>query len=132
MLVVAYDSDCGACSRFRSVVGLLDYGRRLRFMDLKQADRVGLLDDVPRSERFASFHLVDTGGRTVSGAEALSSLARLFPGGRVFALVLGRKGMPSAMAAFAYGVLSRLHESGSCSTSGKPSGGPTRRNALAL
>jgi predicted DCC family thiol-disulfide oxidoreductase YuxK len=111
---VAYDSECGPCTRFREAVEFLDAKGSIAFVGLGQADRSGLLEPVEVSRRRASFHLISPEGRVWSGARALPPLAGILPGGSGVSYVLGRNPMAFRLAAFAYEVLSRLHDSGSC------------------
>lgn len=112
--VLAYDADCGPCTRFRRVVGFLDAGRRISFISLTQADRDGVLDQVPAVMRHRSFHLAIPGGRVLSGAEAIPPLVRVLPAGRVVSRAMATApGVPRTVR-FVYGVFSRLHDSGAC------------------
>jgi predicted DCC family thiol-disulfide oxidoreductase YuxK len=56
--VMAYDADCGPCSRFKSVIDLLDRYHWIDFILLTEADKLGILNRVPQSMRFKSFHLI--------------------------------------------------------------------------
>lgn len=114
MNVLAYDSDCGPCRSFRIAVGALDVRRRMRFMDLREADEAGLLYGVPSKARYASFHLIDEHGRARSGADAIPELASLLPGGRATSLALGSNPILLRASRMAYDVLSRLHGAGAC------------------
>ena len=124
--VVAYDAGCGPCSRFKAILGFLDVRHNLTFVSLQDAERAGLLDGIMPLQRYASFHLVSsTGGAPPrSGADALLPL---------FGALLGRgatttttmtlsphplESVPGLKAglAFAYSILSRLHDVGACST----------------
>jgi len=112
--VLAYDSGCGPCTRFRDVIGLLDAGRRMHYIPLEQADREGLLVPVPPPKRFASFHLIAPSGRVWSGPSALPILISLLPGGRVPSIVVRANPLVSRWTTFVYTVLSRLHGAGAC------------------
>ncbi len=111
---LVYDSGCGPCTRFKNAVKFLDAYHRLEGQSLLDADRDGLLDEVPVSRRHRSFHLVFPGGEVLSGADALPELIRLLPSGGmvaglVYATPVGRWSM-----AFVYSTFVRLHDSGSC------------------
>ena len=45
--ILAYDSDCGPCTRFRHIVEILDKYERIDFVLLTKADEEGLLDEIP-------------------------------------------------------------------------------------
>ena len=110
---LAYDADCGPCSRFKRVVGVLDSRRRIAPISLARADADGILDGVPASRRHSSFHLVAPDGQVLSGAAAIPALVRMLPGGRIPSLMLMAPGVPRAVR-FVYQTLSRLHDSRSC------------------
>ena len=113
--LLAYDADCGPCSRFKAVVEFLDVRGLLEFVTLGQADRAGMLDGIESGARYRSFHLVERDGQVWSGAAALTPLSRLvLPGGVMLARVV--EGVPSLRRAveFGYLTLARLHGSGAC------------------
>jgi len=45
--ILAYDSDCGPCTRFRHIVEILDKYERIDFVLLTKADEECLLDEIP-------------------------------------------------------------------------------------
>ncbi len=49
----------------------------IHFVSLTEADKSGLLDQIPQSIRFKSFHLISPSGDIQSGAEALIDLITL-------------------------------------------------------
>ena len=114
--VLAYDSDCGPCTRFRNVVEFIDTGRRLRYVSLVQADREGILASIPTRLRYASFHLIASDGTVWSGHRAIPQLMSFLPGGRLPSQVMRSNPIAAKSAAFIYSVLSRLHGVGSCVT----------------
>ena len=112
--ILVYDSECGPCSRFRQIIDFLDGYDRIEYVSLTDADKKGLLDDVPFYQRHRYFHLI-TNFSTLSGAQALPDLIKVFPAGRavsklIFATHFGRFAVKSC-----YATLSRLHDGGSCS-----------------
>lgn len=109
---MAYDADCGPCTRFRRVVGFLDAGRNLSFVSLAVADRTGVLEGVPARLRHQSFHLVSPGGEIQSGAEAIPALTRVLPAGRLTSWAMVTVPGGTRAARFVYGVFSRAHDSG--------------------
>ncbi|MDE1858807.1 MAG: DUF393 domain-containing protein [Thaumarchaeota archaeon] len=120
MFVLAYDSDCGPCTRFRRAVEFLDSRKALTYLGLDQAEAAGLLNHIPQNRRHRSFHLVASDGRVWSGAEALAPLASQLPGGRPFSFIVGTDPLAYRCAAFVYSTFSRLHDGGSCAyASGK-------------
>src|SRR2546422_9826255 len=110
---LAYDVDCGPCRRFKEMVNFMDPRERIDFLSLEEADDLGLLDEVPRRKRHTSFHLISPAGEVESGAEAIPSVIDFFPLGELFSKGLSAPGWRT-MVAGVYSVLSRLHDSGSC------------------
>jgi predicted DCC family thiol-disulfide oxidoreductase YuxK len=112
-IILAFDSGCGPCSKFKAVVEFLDARRLVGFLDIEEADRAGLLDGVPQALRFASFHVVieqdaAAGTRGVaSGSGAILPLVRaLSPSA---SRLVGRVPVIEAALRFGYSTLSRLH-----------------------
>ena len=113
-LVLAYDADCGPCTRFKRLVEFIDTKNQVDFIPLIEADESGLLDEIPRSERHASFHLVQPGGEILNGAAAIPSLIKILPLGKAIAKVItSAPGGPRSIS-FVYAGFSRLHDRGSC------------------
>lgn len=111
---VVYDSGCGPCTAFRRAVGFLDPEKSIRFLGISDAERSGLLSSVPHELRWRSFHVVSPTGEVRSGADALSAVAGLLPGGGLASRALASVPPVSRSVAFAYLALSRLHGRGSC------------------
>ena len=122
---LVYDSGCGSCTRFRNAVGFHDAGCNIRFHGLEEADRSGVLENVPPGMRHRSFHLVSPSGTVWSGDAALPHLMAALPGGRPFSVAVLTVPPLSWATVFLYHVLSRLHDSGACSyVSSKDPGHP--------
>ena len=81
--ILAYDANCGPCTKFKCIVDILDKYERIDFISLIKADQEGLLDKVPVHQRYKSFHLIFTKGDTKSGSEALLELIVILPGGKI-------------------------------------------------
>jgi predicted DCC family thiol-disulfide oxidoreductase YuxK len=113
---LAYDADCGPCTRFKQLVDFLDRYHRIDFLSLTKAEELGLLDRIPQSLKFTSFHLISSTGSTWSGAEALPSLIDLLPLGHPVSKLIVLLPAGKRVASFIYSTFSRLHESGSCKT----------------
>ena len=112
--LLAFDADCGPCTRFKGIVDFLDTYRRFDFKSLVEADEEGFLDTIPKSVRHRSFHLVTPSGRVSSGAEALPNLVALLPsGGPISRLITSAPGGLRTVG-FVYAIFSRLHDTGSC------------------
>ena len=80
---MAYDADCGPCTRIRNIVDILDKYEKIDFFSLTKADQKGLFDMIPTPLRYKSFHLIFPNGETKSGSEALLELIAILPGGRM-------------------------------------------------
>ena len=113
--VVAYDVDCGPCTQFKRLVDLLDGYDRISFVSLKYADDQGLLDKIPESIRFDSFHLIFPDGEAKSGAEALPDLISLFPLGRPISKFIVLLPGGKRVIRFLYYRFAKLRKYSSCS-----------------
>jgi len=115
--ILAYDSDCGPCTRFSHAVGILDKYQKIDFISLTKADQKGLLDSIPASMRYKSFHLLSPNREeeVKSGSEALIKLITLLPGGRVISPIINYFPGGKQIVHFIYTKFSRLHDRGSCS-----------------
>jgi predicted DCC family thiol-disulfide oxidoreductase YuxK len=86
--VLAYDADCGPCTKFANVVDSLDKSEKLDFISLTLADQKGLLDMIAPSLRYRSFHLISPNGEVKSGSEALLKLIAILPGGKIISPII--------------------------------------------
>jgi predicted DCC family thiol-disulfide oxidoreductase YuxK len=114
--LLAYDADCGPCSRFKAIVDFFDARGVIEFTSLKQAEEAGALGTIDSSLRYRSFHLVMSGQGVLSGADALLPLVKLLlPGGGVVSRALAATPGFGRALSFGYAALSRLHDVGACS-----------------
>jgi len=79
---VLYDERCGFCRWCVGVLLALDRSHALRPVAIGSAEGRMLLADLDEEARWASWHLVDPGGRRTSGGAAVAPLLDLLPGGR--------------------------------------------------
>ena len=86
--ILAYDADCGPCTRFRQIVEILDKYERIDFISLTKAVQEGLLDKFPVHKRYLSFHLIFPKGDAKSGSEALLELIAILPGGKIISPII--------------------------------------------
>jgi len=112
--VLAYDADCGPCTRFAHVVDSLDKSEKLDFISLTLADQKGLLDMIAPSLRYRSFHLISPNGQAKSGSEALLELIAILPGGKIISPIINYLPGGKLILKFIYNRLSKLHDTGSC------------------
>ena len=113
--ILAYDADCGPCTRFRHIVDILDKYEKIDFISLSKADQEGLLDKIPVEERYKSFHLIFPNGDAKCGSEALLELIAILPGGKIISpIIINFPGGKRAVG-FIYKRFSRLHDRCSCS-----------------
>jgi predicted DCC family thiol-disulfide oxidoreductase YuxK len=113
--ILAYDANCGPCTRFRRMVDILDKYERIDFISLTKADLEGLLDKIPVHQRYKSFHLIFPKGDAKSGSEALLGLIVILPGGKIILPIINHFPGGKKAVGFIYNRFSRLHDRGSCS-----------------
>jgi predicted DCC family thiol-disulfide oxidoreductase YuxK len=112
--VMVYDADCGPCTRFKDAISFLDRHKRIDFISLIEADRIGFLNQIPQSLRFKSFHLISPAGEIRSGEDALINLIELLPIGHTISKIIVSAPCGIQMIKFIYSKFSRLHDSSSC------------------
>ena len=113
--VLAYDADCGPCTKFSHAVDILDRYQKIDFISLTRADKEGLLDKIPASRRYTSFHLILPNREEVkSGSDAVVELIAILPGGKVISPVINYFPGGKQIVHFIYTRFSRLHDGGSC------------------
>ena len=116
--LLAYDADCGPCTRFKRLVDLLDAYHKIDFLSLTDANEHGLLNRIPESLRFESFHLISTNGDIQSGSDALLDLIGVFPlGSAISKIIIFFPGGEQTIK-FLYDTFSRLHDASSCHLNG--------------
>jgi predicted DCC family thiol-disulfide oxidoreductase YuxK len=112
--ILAYDADCGPCTRFMHVVDSLDKSEKIGFISLTTADKQGLLDRISAPLRYSSFHLIFPDGEAKSGSEALLELIDILPGGKIISPIINYFPGGKLIVRFIYNRFSRLHNRGSC------------------
>ena len=113
--ILAYDANCGPCTKFKHIVDILDKHERIDFISLTKADQEGLLDKIPVHQRYKSFHLIFPKGDAKSGSEALLDLIVILPGGKIISPIINYFPGGKKAVGFIYERFSRLHDRGSCS-----------------
>lgn len=113
--ILAYDADCGPCTKFKRIVDILDKYEKIDFISLTKANQEGLLVKIPVHERYKSFHLIFPKGEAKSGSEALLELIAILPGGKTISPIINNFPGGKKTVRFIYKRLSRLHDTGSCS-----------------
>jgi predicted DCC family thiol-disulfide oxidoreductase YuxK len=115
--ILAYDADCGPCTRFSHAVDILDRYEKIDFISLIKADQKGLLDNIPPSMRYKSFHLIFPNREEIkSGSDALVKLIAILPGGRVISPIITYFPGAKQIVHFIYTKFSKLHDGSSCNT----------------
>ncbi len=112
--IIAYDVDCGPCTRFAHVVDFLDKYEKIDFISLTRADQQGLLDKISAPLRYKSFHLISPDGGIKSGSEALFELIAILPGRKILFPIINYFPGCKFIVRFIYNRLSKLHDRGSC------------------
>lgn len=114
--ILAYDVDCGPCTRFKHIVDLLDAGHRIDFLSLFEADKLGLLNGIPRPIRYTSFHLICPDGEILSGGDGLVRLVAILPLGNQISKLIALTPGGEWMIRLLYKTFSRFHDSPTCGT----------------
>jgi len=117
--ILAYDADCGSCTRFMHVVDFLDKYEKIDFISLTRADQQGLLDKISVSLRYKSFHLISPDKETKSGYQAIIELIAILPGGKIISPIINYVPAGKLIVRFIYNRFSKLHDRGSCSINNK-------------
>ena len=112
--ILAYDADCGPCTRFAHVVDIIDKYEKIDFISLIIADQQGLLDRISATLRYRSFHLISPNGETKSGSDALLELIAILPGGKIISPIINYFPGGKLTVRFIYNRFSRLHDMDSC------------------
>jgi predicted DCC family thiol-disulfide oxidoreductase YuxK len=114
--ILAYDTDCGSCTRFAHAVDSLDKSEIIDFISIILADQKGLLDRISPPLRYKSFHLILPNGEVKSGSEALVELIAILPGGKIISPIVNYFPGGKPFVSFIYNSFSRRHDMGSCNT----------------
>ena len=88
-------------------------------MSLTIADQEGLLDRIPVTIRFRSFHLIAPNGEIKSGSEGLLELIAILLGGKVISQIINYVPAGKLIVRFIYNRFSKIHDRGSCSINNK-------------
>jgi predicted DCC family thiol-disulfide oxidoreductase YuxK len=88
--VILYDRDCGFCKWSLDKLLRWDRAGRLRPVAIQSDEGERLLSGMSREAMLDSWHFVEPDGTVTSAGAAAVPLARLLPGGRPIAFVLGR------------------------------------------
>ncbi len=113
--ILAYDADCGPCTRFSHAVDILDIYQKIDFISLTEADQKGLLDKIPASMRYKSFHLISPNREAVkSGSDALIKLIEILPGSTIISPIINYFPGGKQIVHFIYTKFSKLHDGASC------------------
>jgi predicted DCC family thiol-disulfide oxidoreductase YuxK len=117
--ILAYDADCGPCTRFRHAVGRLDIYHKIDFVSLTKADQKGLLEPIAANLRYKSFHLILPNREIKSGSDALLALFPILPGGTIISAIINHFPRGRRIVGSIYTRLSKLHDTSSCSINNK-------------
>jgi len=120
--ILAYDADCGPCTRFAHVVDNLDKNEKIDFISLTIADREGMLDRISAPLRYKSFHLISPTGELKSGSDALLQLIAVLPGGKIISPIINHLPGGKLTVKFIYNRFSKLHDRGTCHIGNNSSG----------
>jgi predicted DCC family thiol-disulfide oxidoreductase YuxK len=112
--ILAYDADCGPCTRFRHFVELIDSKGEFDFVSLIEADDSGLLDRIAESERHTSFHVILPDGELLTGPAAIPRLVELLPGGKTLSAMITSIPGGTHLVSIVYEGFARGHNGSAC------------------
>jgi predicted DCC family thiol-disulfide oxidoreductase YuxK len=112
--LLAYDTDCGPCTKFKQGVDFLDKYNKIDFLSLNDADSNGMLESVPKDLRFQSFHLIFPDGRVLSGADALLDLIGILPAGIYMTKLIRKIPYHERLIGYIYKRIAQLRQYSSC------------------
>jgi predicted DCC family thiol-disulfide oxidoreductase YuxK len=112
--ILAYDADCGPCTRFAQFIDILDKNEKIDFVPTSIADQQGLLYRIPAPLRYKSFHLISPTGEPKSGSDALLQLIAILPGGMIISTIINHFPEGTLIVRFIYNRFSKLHDRSSC------------------
>lgn len=115
--ILLYDSDCGICSRFKRMVELLDWNRKIDYLSLTDPKSNGILTRVPEELKLSSSHLMLPNGSVLTGSAYLSELLGILPSTKYTLGVLARFPAISRFFIFLFDIMSRLHNTSFCKSS---------------
>jgi predicted DCC family thiol-disulfide oxidoreductase YuxK len=98
------------------MVDLLDAYHQINFISLYEADKIGLLNKIPHTIRFTSFHLICPDGKILSGADGLTRLVAILPLGTPVSKLISKTPGGKYITRFLYNTFSKLHISPACGT----------------
>jgi predicted DCC family thiol-disulfide oxidoreductase YuxK len=104
--VLFYDEGCPACRLFARLVLAADTERRIRTAPLGSPEADRLLGDLPKEERYGSFHLV-VGDRRISAGPGVGPLLEQARLTRPMGRLVRRSDLARRAAAGMYDLLSR-------------------------
>ncbi len=114
--IIAYDSDCGPCNKFKNLVDILDRYNKIDFVSIFEAESIGLLKPVPLSKKYQSFHLIFPTGKIESGSEAIIDLINIFPLGHYITKIILIFPSNGILIKCIYQMLSNLRKYSACKT----------------
>jgi predicted DCC family thiol-disulfide oxidoreductase YuxK len=115
--VLAFDRDCGPCTKFSKIVSRLDIFDKIELMPIAAAEKQGLLDSIPPSLHYDSFHMILGDGQVKSGPDGVLQLIAILPMGRLTHPIIDHMPGGKQIVRFVYHKLAKLR-SGSCSVNG--------------
>ncbi len=86
LLTILFDRDCGICGVTARTLRRWDRNHRFRILAIQDAGRIGdprLLEVVVGYALADELHVVDPGGRTATGGDAVLAIVDALPAGRL-------------------------------------------------
>ncbi len=112
--LLIYDHYCGPCRTFKQLVDLIDINNKIGYLSLVDANNKGMLDIIPITIRFNSFHLILPNGKILSGEEAVIDLLSILPLGNVISTFIILLPQSKQIIKYIYLILAHFHNKSSC------------------
>jgi predicted DCC family thiol-disulfide oxidoreductase YuxK len=84
---VVYDGDCRVCARIVEIMRRWDRHRRIAFVPSQHPDVRARFPWIPQQAYRESLQLIEPGGRTWQGAEAIDRILAVLPRGRLISWI---------------------------------------------
>lgn len=99
-IIIAFDSECTLCTRFKKGIELLDKSNRIDFISVHDEALYIKHPQLNKEECLEKVHLIDSENSIYSGGEVMSFLIKLFPTAEKLAWLIDSESSQKAMNVF--------------------------------